>query len=296
MSSYRFSPVIKQGWVRAILLLFAFIACSVMVSLITGSIMGISPFASKNTVTNEQLLNIAITSLLINAIAAIALTVTFRRIIDRKPAKSLGLQWTSFEADASIGFCLGAAILGAASLLLFATGNLEWIDAHFIGQDLLLGLLLMVLIALTEEIVFRGYILNNLMESMNKWAALAVSAVMFALAHSSNPGISSVAMANLMLAGMLLGINFIYTRNIWFAVLFHFGWNFIQGPVLGYTVSGLPLKGVLQPALKGPWWLTGGGFGLEGSFITTCLFALALLLLYIAYERNVAAKMIKASQ
>lgn len=296
MSFYRFSPVIKQGWVRAILLLFAFFVSSVLVSLVTGSIMGVSPFASKNTVSDAQLLKIAIASLLINAVAAIALTVTFRRIIDRKPAKSLGLQWASFEADALIGFCLGAALPGAATLLLFATGDLDWSDAHFISGDFLSGLLLMAVIALTEEMVFRGYILNNLMESMNKWAALGASAVMFALAHGSNPGISSVAIANLLLAGLLLGINFIYTRNIWFAVLFHFSWNFIQGPVLGYPVSGLPLKGVLQPNLKGPWWLTGGRFGLEGSFITTCLFALALLLFYIVYEKNVAGKTVKASQ
>jgi membrane protease YdiL (CAAX protease family) len=281
---------------RALLFLFVFIGCSILVTLITGSIMGVSPFASKKSVTDEQLLHTTITSLFINAVVAIALTVTFRRIIDRKPVKSLGLQWTSFEADASVGFCLGAALLGAATLLLYATGNLEWSEAHFIKGDFLLGLMLMVLIALTEEMVFRGYILNNLLESMNKWAALGVSAGMFALAHGSNPGISSVAIANLLLAGMLLGINFIYTRNIWFAVLFHFSWNFIQGPILGYTVSGLPLKGVLQPDLKGPWWLTGGEFGLEGSFITTCLFALVVLLFYMVYEKNAAGKTVKDSQ
>jgi membrane protease YdiL (CAAX protease family) len=280
---------------RALLFLFVFIGCSVLVALITGSIMGVSPFAPKKSIPDEQLRNITITSLLINAIVAIALTVTFRRIIDRKPAKSLGLQWKSFEADASIGFCLGAALPGAATLLLYATGNLDWNEVHFVTGDLLLGFVLMVLIALTEELVFRGYILNNLLESMNKWTALAVSAAMFALAHGSNPGISSVAIANLLLAGMLLGINLIYTRNIWFAVLFHFSWNFIQGPVLGYTVSGLPLKGVLQPDLKGPWWLTGGEFGLEGSFITTCLFALAVLLFYFVYEKNAAGKTVKDS-
>jgi hypothetical protein len=56
--------------------------------------------------------------------------------------------------------------------------------------------------------------------------------------------------------------------------------------LLGYEVSGLPLQGVLQPALQGPWWLTGGQFGLEGSFIITCLLLGSLLLLYTVYEKR----------
>jgi membrane protease YdiL (CAAX protease family) len=295
MNSKPFPPVIKQGWVRAILLLFVFISCSVLVGLTTGFFMASSPFVSQRTASNEVILNVTITSLFINAIVAIALTVIFRRYIDRRSVKSLGLHWPSFEEDAATGFCLAIALLGAATLLLYATGNLEWTEVHFKANDLLKGFILMVLIAFTEEMVFRGYILNNLMESVNKWAALGISAVMFAVAHGSNPGISSVAFANLLLAGLLLGINFIYTRNIWFAVFFHFSWNFVQGPVLGYTVSGLPLKSVLQPDLKGAWWLTGGEFGMEGSFITTCLFVLTLLLFYVIYEKY-NGKTVKTSQ
>jgi membrane protease YdiL (CAAX protease family) len=134
--------------------------------------------------------------------------------------------------------------------------------------------------------VFRGYILNNLMESMNKWMALGISAALFMMAHGTNPGITFIAAINLFLAGLLLGINFIHTRNIWFAVCFHFSWNFFQGPVLGYEVSGLPLQSVLQPSLQGAWYITGGSFGLEGSFVATGLFLLALLLLYATYEKR----------
>lgn len=295
MNGNPFFPVIKQGWARAILLLFAFLLCSVLVGAITVSVMVSPPHDVKRPGADELLLHVTITTLIINAFLAIGLTVIFRRLIDRKPVKSLGLAWHSFEAHACAGFCLGIALPGAATLLLYATGHLEWSQAHVNFADLLTGSVLMASIALTEEMVFRGYILNNLMESMNKWAALGISALMFSVAHGSNPGITSIAIANLLLAGMLLGINFIYTRNIWFAVFFHFSWNFSQGPVLGYPVSGLPLQSVLQPELQGPWWLTGGTFGLEGSFITTCLFAVALLLFYVVYEKN-TVKTVKASQ
>jgi membrane protease YdiL (CAAX protease family) len=273
----------------------AFFGCSIGAGLITSLLLLTSPAITTGTVPPDLQLQIIIISLFITAVLSIALTVIFRRFIDRRPVKTLGFAWQPFQADAFTGFLLGVALLGAGTLLLFATKNLEWTDVHFKASDLFTGLALMVMIALTEEMVFRGYILNNLMESMNKWAALGVSALLFMLAHISNPGITSVAVVNLLLAGLVLGINFIYTRNIWFAVCFHFSWNFLQGPVLGYGVSGLPLQGVLQPALQGPWWLTGGSFGLEGSFITTCLFTGTLLLLYAIYEKQYG-NTVRASQ
>jgi membrane protease YdiL (CAAX protease family) len=288
-------PVIKHGWMRAVLFLFAYISCAILAGIISNLLLTGSLTVMKGTGLAEQTLSSVILTVGIATILIIALTVIFRRFIDRRSIKSMGFQWAPFQVDAFIGFNLGITLLGSATLLLHVTGNLEWSEAHFNAGDLSKGLFLMVLIAITEELVFRAYILNNLLDSLNKWVALGVSAGMFTLAHASNPGISSVAVANILLAGALLGINYIYTRNIWFAVFFHFSWNFIQGPILGYTVSGLPLQGILQPDLKGPWWLTGGAFGLEGSFITTCVLVITLLFLYITYEKN-TNKTVKASQ
>jgi len=280
------TPLIKQGWMRAVLLLLAFIGCSLLAGLLASYAVIAPAFSTLSKAPQSDLvLQVVILSLFISALLNCLLTVIFRRYIDRQPVMSLGFRWQPFQPHAITGFCLGIALLGAGTLVLFATKNLDWTDVHFRFRDFFMGLALMVLIAFSEEMVFRGYILNNLMESMNKWAALGVSAVLFTIAHGANPGISSVAIVNLLLAGLLLGINFIYTRNIWFAIFFHLSWNFMQGPVLGYEVSGLPLQGILQPDLHGPWWLTGGVFGLEGSFIITVLLAAALLLLYTIYEK-----------
>ncbi|WP_205512469.1 CPBP family intramembrane glutamic endopeptidase [Longitalea arenae] len=286
MASGSLAPAIKQGWIRALLLLFVFLLCSILAGVLAGFIV-IVPAATDQpkTPVNELKGQLVILSLIITAALSITLTVIFRRYIDRKPVNSLGFSWLGYKGDALTGFSLGIVLTGSATLLLAATDKLAWTAAHVHGSDLFMGLILMALIALTEEMVFRGYILNNLMESMNKWAALFISAALFMLAHTGNPGITSIATVNLLLAGALLGINFIYTRNLWFAICFHFSWNFFQGPVLGYEVSGLPLQGILQPALHGPWWLTGGAFGLEGSFIATVLFALTLLLFYTVYEK-----------
>jgi uncharacterized protein len=280
---------------RALVFLFVFFACAILTGIIGKMVMTAAPAAGEGAAADAQQLNTTIVTLIISSVITIALTVIFRCFIDRRSVKNMGFQWSPFQPDALIGFSLGIALLGAATLLLFATGNITWSEARFNAGDLAKGFFLMALIALTEEMVFRAYILSNLMESLNKWAALGASAVIFAMAHCGNPGISSVGIANLVLAGLLLGINYIYTRNIWFAVLFHFSWNFVQGPVLGYPVSGLPLQSILQPELKGPWWLTGSTFGIEGSFITTSLFTLAALLLYFIYEKN-TGKTVKASQ
>ena len=277
------TPLIKQGWMRAVLLFVAFISAGVLAGM-AGGLFQLTAAA------DQKLLNSVTLALFVFEVVALALAVIFRRYIDRKPVKSLGFQWPGFQADALTGFCLGLALLGTGSLVLLATHNLEWTDVHFAATDLFTGGVLMILIAFTEEMVFRGYILNNLMESMNKWLALGISAVLFTFAHGSNPGITFIAVINLILAGLLLGINFIYTRNIWFAICFHFSWNFLQGPVLGYQVSGLPLQSVLQPSLQGPWWLTGGSFGMEGSFVATGLLLFALLLLYAAYEKRYVTK------
>lgn len=277
------TPLIKKGWQRAVLLFIAFISAGVLAGM-AGGLFTLT--SADSSAFSQALLNKVTLALFIFELIGMALVILFRRYIDRRPVKSLGFHWQTFQPDALTGFCLGLALLGAGSLVLLASHNLEWTAAHFVPADLFTGLVLMVVIAFTEEMVFRGYILNNLMESMNKWAALGVSAALFTFAHGSNPGISFIAVINLLLAGLLLGINFIYTRNIWFAICFHFSWNFLQGPVLGYEVSGLPLQSVLQPSLQGPWWITGGSFGLEGSFVATGLLLFALLLLYAAYEKR----------
>ena len=164
--------------------------------------------------------------------------------------------------------------------------HLQWTDITFSGTDLFIEFGMLLIVAFYEEIVFRGYILNNLMESFNRWVALLLSAVLFTVFHLDNPGINIIPSINIFLAGILLGINYIYTKNLWFAILFHLGWNFFQGPVLGYKISGVNLPTLLQTELKGDLLLTGGDFGFEGSFFCTGLIVIAILLLYRLYENR----------
>ena len=208
----------------------------------------------------------------------------FRRVFDQRSFVSLGFQFKGYERDAATGLLLGIALLGVESLILYFTGNLWWTDIHFNAGELLSGLVLMILVAISEEAVFRGYILHNLLQSMNKWVALGISSLLFALFHSGNPGITVLAILNIFLSGLVLGLNYVYTGNLWFAILFHFSWNFFLGPVLGYEVSGLPLSSLLEQTIEGPDWLTGGSFGLEGSVLDGSFSIVAFVLLMRAYK------------
>ena len=278
-------PLIKQGWLRALLFMLVFMVCALPAGMLAGMLL--MGDHDKHATTVQP--TVIILALFVTSVVSILLTILFRRVIDRKNVMSLGFSWQGYYQEAYTGFCLGPALLGLGTLILFAVKKLSWTDASFHASDFFISLVLMCMIALSEEMVFRGYILNNLMESMNSRTALGVSAVLFALAHGGNMGITAVAAINLLLGGLLLGINYIYTRNLWFGIAFHFSWNFFQGPVLGYEVSGLPLQSVLRPDLNGPWWITGAQFGFEGSLVTTFLFIIALLLLFAAYERRYEA-------
>ena len=146
----------------------------------------------------------------------------------------------------------------------------------------------MLIVAFYEEVVFRGYILNNLLASVNKWLALLITAILFALAHSANPDFSIIPAINIFLAGILLGINYIYTKNLWFAIMLHFSWNFFQGPILGYKVSGLNMQSLLERELQGNVFFTGGNFGFEGSILATLLYTAACITLVCVYEKKYA--------
>lgn len=273
-------PFIAQGWLRA--LLFTVVWAAVI--LLSGVVLAL---LLRNT-GKEALVGplLVYSSLALSAAVSIGLVWFFTVVIDKRPFASVGFNGLHNTRQGLVGFALALLLLCCGVLVLQATKNIEWTDAGLNATDLFTGMVTMAIVAFYEELVFRGYLLGNLMESMNKWAALSISALLFMIAHLSNPNLSLPGAINVFLAGLLLGINYIQTRNLWFGIAFHFAWNFIQGPVMGFDVSGLPLKSLLQHDMHGSEWLTGGAFGFEGSIVATILlFASAITLGWI-YERK----------
>lgn len=119
----------------------------------------------------------------------------------------------------------------------------------------------------------RGYLLGRMLRTrINKFLALFISSLIFACMHLLNPHVTWLSMLNLVLAGMLLGVSYLYTRNLWFPISLHLFWNWIQGPVLGYEVSGNQFGGsLLKLQLSNQTMINGGAFGFEGSIVCTVL-------------------------
>jgi CAAX protease family protein len=283
-------PLIPFGWLRVLIFaLFCFLSI-LFVSIPVGIIIAMTrkDTGKENIADISNLMNgdFLWLSSLAGLLISLLFVFLFRKFVDRRTFASLGFSTDGYGSDAITGFFLAPAILGIGSLILFASGHLKWVDIDFNGTSLFISLGIFMMVAFTEELVFRGYILNNLMESFNKWIALAVSALLFSLAHLSADSIGFLPIANIFLAGILLGINYIYTKNLWFSFLLHLSWNFFQGPLLGYKVSGLNMQTLLQPELKGDVLLTGGNFGFEGSFFDTALMIAAILILYFIYEKK----------
>ncbi len=279
-------PLIKQGWLRVLLLcVFYFIL------LMVASLLVISYVKSKkgSDIKNmSELLNgeFLWVSLLSGVVAALLAVFLFRKFIDRKTLMSLGLDLSGHANDAISGFLLAPIILGVGTIILHVSGHLQWVDITFDGNQLFIALGMVAIVAVYEEIVFRGYILNNLMQSFNKWVALIISAILFAVFHMDNPSANIIPLLNIFLAGILLGLNYVYTKNLWFAIMLHFSWDLFEGPVFGYKVSGLNLQSLLQIETKGDLLLTGGDFGFEGSIFDLALSVIAILVLYMIFEKK----------
>lgn len=288
------NPVLRPGWVRVLVFCASFCVLTLLIAIpAVVLIAGVSlddlkaqPLTALSGLLTGNYLWLMV---LLEFVIAIISVAVFRLFIDRRSLGSLGWGFEAFPGEALTGLFMGPAVLGIAALLMMASGHLQWVDLSFDPSSLFVSFGLMALIAFSEEMVFRGYILGNLLDSLdNRWVALILSGILFAAFHFTNPGIHTLAFVNLFLAGLLLGINYIYTRNLWFSFLFHLSWNFFQGPILGFRVSGLSLPTLLVAEPKGDLFITGGDFGLEGSILNTMISVIALCVLALYFEKKYA--------
>ncbi|MCB9264910.1 MAG: CPBP family intramembrane metalloprotease [Lewinellaceae bacterium] len=179
------------------------------------------------------------------------------------------------------GTALGSLLILALAAVLLISGMVSFDIQPFSIRQLGGTLALAIFIALAEEIIFRGYVLQELLENMGRDTALGISALIFALMHFSTSSFNWIPLINLFLSGLLLGLVYLRFNSIWGAVGLHFSWNFMQGPVLGFKVSGNDLPAWLAPQLSSaPEYFTGSTYGLEGTLIATLILMATIAWLY----------------
>lgn len=222
--------------------------------------------------------------MLVGYLSAAVLVLRWRNL----PLSLLGMSLRGREKDLLAG--LGVAVLlyavGFGTSLLM--GTVEIASVQWVPRDLLGTLLFFLLVAVTEEVMLRGFVLGRMLSAgMNRFVALFLSSALFSAMHLFNPNFALLPFVNILLAGCLLGASFLYTRNLCFPVVLHWFWNWLQGPVLGYEVSGMDSgETLLTLRLTGSDLLTGGSFGFEGSLLCTVLLVVGTLAIVAYYERR----------
>ena len=125
----------------------------------------------------------------------------FMKYIDKQPFFHIGLQTNGRLKEFNYGIAVGFLIMAFAYLFLYLTDEITFEGYNFNYEKILLSIVLFAGISLFEEIIFRGYLLKNLLESFNPLVALFISSILFSLIHGSNPNVTTIGLINMFLAG-----------------------------------------------------------------------------------------------
>lgn len=216
-----------------------------------------------------------------------------RRFLDKRSFASLGLKlgrqtWTDIGAGIGMTFIMMALIFAAEwSLGWLKVTGMAWNrePSASLLVNTALWLIVFIVVGWNEELMSRGYHLQTIASGMGIFWGLLISSGIFGLLHLGNPNATWLSAAGILLAGVLLGYAYIRTRQLWLPIGLHIGWNFFEGVVFGFPVSGLATYRLAQTTVNGPVLWTGGAFGPEAGLIILPPIFLAMLLVHL-YTRS----------
>jgi membrane protease YdiL (CAAX protease family) len=180
--------------------------------------------------------------------------------------------------DAFFGIVFAFAMLG---YIFWGMISFGWIRIVAMGGLAWEYLPLFMLIAVYEEFLFRGFILQMVAKSSKIFWGMLVSSIAFGLAHANNPGGGLAPVLGIFAAGLLFGWAAVRTKTLWLCIGLHFGWNLFEGLIFGFPTSGLMLPAVLTLHINGPILWTGGAFGPEAGLILLPGLMLGALLVWV---------------
>lgn len=287
---------LRAGWRllgQIVILLVLFLLLTVLLTALLGALPVLIGFASPI---------VAVGLVFAPSVASVWLA---GRLLDRRPFADFGFHLSrGWWLDFGFGLLLAALLITLAFLVQWAAGWVAVVGAFETdapGQPFAVAILasiaLFTMVGIQEELLIRGYQLHNLAEGLNlpsvgPRAALVVawliSSVVFGLLHSTNPNATLLSTVNLIVAGLFLGLGYILTGELAIPIGLHIAWNFVQGNVFGFPVSGARLSQTTFIAVQelGPDLWTGGAFGPEGGLLILpiMLVGSALIVLWVRYR------------
>ena len=202
----------------------------------------------------------------------------------REPIRSMGLNFRpGWQKEFGLGAALGWAMLLVSILPLVLSGGLiitVWAIPRQFGI-LVIDLLVLAVAALAEEVVFRGYPFQQLIEAVGPTLATVVFSLLFGLMHIFNPGANRASFLVTVFCSWLLSVAYLRTRALWVCWGWHFAWNASMCVLFGLPVSGLTqFSPVIQSNTVGPVWMTGGDYGPEASAVTAVVILIGIFVVY----------------
>jgi len=220
--------------------------------------------------------------MLLSTVATIAAVLIYCRYIAKRSFFSLGLSKKPYK-EYAVGFFFGILALAAVVGFSLAFGSVSFVGISGKGNAFFIVALLLgyAVQGFSEEILCRGYLMTALGRSMPLWMAVISSAFAFAALHVGNAGYSLLAFVNVFLFGVLMALYMIRRGSIWGAAALHAAWNFAEGVLTDFRVSGMPsAASIFSFTLsEGDEWIHGGAFGPEGGIAVTCVLAVGIVLL-----------------
>ena len=250
---------------------------------------------------NKDLLSLLIT---LFSFVFISLLVFFRvKVIEKRSLSSIGFNKNNWLKKYSLGFLIGLAMMSIIVLILLPFGyiTVEKNPIQPVGVSAIASVLVIlfgwIIQGATEEIVTRGWLLNVLSTKYNIGVGLLISSTLFGLMHLTNPNVNYIAVINIILVGLFYGLYVIKTNDLWAVCGMHSAWNFAQGNLFGFEVSGLDVSvgSLIDLNLVGSDFVTGGIFGPEAGITATFILLASIgILLFIDKKRYFSNKPLKS--
>ncbi|MED3794822.1 type II CAAX endopeptidase family protein [Niallia alba] len=226
----------------------------------------------------------------IGLVGGITILFLLWKFVNKKRISEMGFK--RFSPDFITGLGLGAVSIVFIFLILLFTQNIEMANS-FASPDFsaytLSYLLFFILVGFSEELTFRGYIMTTLADNGNsKTVVYIVSSLIFGVAHLLNPNVAVLGIINIFLVGLLFAYMYDKTKSLWMPIGYHITWNYFQGNVFGFPVSGTTPHGLYGIDVSmGNNWLTGGSFGLEGGLLATLMIVLGFVVTNLYTKKRV---------
>ena len=257
---------------------------------------GQAPRAWSETFTDSAALSglYQTAALLLSFLGVYVIVWLWLKYYERRPFWTVGFERPGAVGKVLRGTIVGIAMLGGAVALMAALGfaAAEEGPPQLQGAAAMSGVVIATLgwavQGPAEEVICRGWMLPVLAARYRVWVGILISSIFFAVMHGMNPNLTLIAAFNLALYGVFAALYALREGGLWGIGAQHAAWNWAQGNLFGFEVSGIqPVGGMLINLMEtGPDEVTGGAFGPEGGLAITLMLALGIGVLLIKLRRG----------